>query len=74
MTVSKLDIYDVEPRLCWFVVHIQCSIFVILALNAYFLTKSAKYEWERYQRYNRIREMRVQRNSTDIVQNENERN
>ena len=48
--------------------------YVVFALNAYFLTKSAKYEWERYQRYNRIREMRVQRNSPDIAQNENERN
>ena len=48
--------------------------YVVFALNAYFLTKSAKYEWERYQRYNGIREMRVQRNSPDIAQNENERN
>ena len=48
--------------------------YVVFALNAYFLTKSAKYEWERYQRYNRTREMRVQRNSPDIAQNENERN
>ena len=48
--------------------------YVVFALNAYFLIRSAKYEWERYQRYNRIREMRVQRNSPDIAQNENERN
>ncbi len=46
----------------------------LMVTTAYFLTKSAKYEWERYQRYNRIREMRVQRNSPDIAQNENERN
>ena len=48
--------------------------YAVFALNAYFLTRSAKYEWERYQRYSRIREMQVQRNSPDIVQNENERN
>ena len=33
MTVSKLDVDDVEARLCWFVVNIQSSILIVLAVN-----------------------------------------
>jgi hypothetical protein len=47
--------------------------YAVFVLNAYFLTESARYEWDKYQRYNRIREMREQRNlEPDIVRNENE--
>ncbi len=47
--------------------------YAVFVLKAYFLTESARYEWDRYQGYNRIREMREQRNLEPvIVQNENE--
>jgi hypothetical protein len=47
--------------------------YIVFVLNAYFLAASAKYEWDRYQRYRVIREVREQRNSEPvIVRHENE--
>ena len=46
--------------------------YVVFALITYFLAASAKYEWDRYQRYRRIREVPEQRYSEPvIVRNEN---
>ena len=40
MGVSKLDIDHVEAGLCWLILHIQCSILVVLAKHNQLYNKS----------------------------------
>jgi hypothetical protein len=69
-TFTQYLFYASIPYIIFIIIFIITN--VVFALNAYLLAASAKYEWTRYQRYRRIREVQAQRNpEQDIVQNEN---
>ena len=65
-TFTQHLLYASIPYIIFIIIFILT--YIVFAFEAYYLAASAKYEWARYQRYKRIRDLRLQRNN--IEQNE----
>ncbi len=65
-TFTQHLLYASIPYIIFIIIFILT--YIMFAFEAYYLAASAKYEWARYQRYKRIRDLRLQRNN--LEQNE----